>query len=174
MYICIIYINRVIHNSLREFRPLWYSSRDGHAEGEHVNRGRGSPIICPRLQVRDISTLGDISSTWQTFLAHAGQSRPIAPADLFVSQRTGNHSAGISCTTHEFQDTEHFLIHYERHFSSRLPPSGGTCKYAKAPSTKKAWRNSLPIDMLLSAVFALVVAQSSSVILEGLTNNPVF
>jgi hypothetical protein len=24
-----------------------------------------------------------------------------------------------------------------RHFSSRLPPSGGICKYAKAPSTKK-------------------------------------
>ena len=30
---------RVIHKSLRDFRPLQYSSRDGHAEGEHVNRG---------------------------------------------------------------------------------------------------------------------------------------
>ena len=37
----------------------------------------------------------------------------------------------------KFQDTKHFLIHYERHFSSRLPASGGTCKYAKASSTKK-------------------------------------
>ena len=37
----------------------------------------------------------------------------------------------------KFQDTERFLIHCARHFSSRLPPSGGTCKYAKAPSTKK-------------------------------------
>jgi hypothetical protein len=27
---------RVIHMSLRDFRPLRYSSRDGHAEGEHV------------------------------------------------------------------------------------------------------------------------------------------
>ena len=35
------------------------------------------------------------------------------------------------------QDTERFLIHCERHFSSRLPSSGGTWKYAKAPSTKK-------------------------------------
>ena len=35
----------------------------------------------------------------------------------------------------KFQDTERFLIHCERHFSSRLPPSGGTCKYTKAPST---------------------------------------
>jgi len=39
----------------------------------------------------------------------------------------------------KFQDTERFLIHCARHFSSRLPPSGGTCKYAKAPSTKKIW-----------------------------------
>jgi len=28
---------------------------------------------------------------------------------------------------------------FTRHFSSWLPPSGGTCKYAKAPSTKKLW-----------------------------------
>ena len=39
---------------------------------------------------------------------------------------------------------------------------------------KKTWRDSLPIDMLLSAVSILVVAQSSSEIPEGLTNNPVF
>jgi len=35
-------------------------------------------------------------------------------------------------------------------------------------------RDSLPIDMLLSAVFVLVVAQSSSDVPEGLMNNPVF
>ena len=34
---------RVIHKSLRDFRPLRNSSRDGHAEGEHVNRGRYTP-----------------------------------------------------------------------------------------------------------------------------------
>ena len=37
----------------------------------------------------------------------------------------------------KFQDTERFLIHCERHFSSRLPPSGGTWNYAKASSTQK-------------------------------------
>ena len=57
--------------------------------------------------------------------------------------------------------------------SAQAPPSGGTWKYAKAPSTKKTRRDSLPIDMLLSAVFVLVVAQSSSEIPEGLMNNPV-
>ena len=38
---------------------------------------------------------------------------------------------------------------------------------------KKTLRDSLPIDMLLSALSFLVVAQSSSEIPEGLTNNPV-
>ena len=74
----------------------------------------------------------------------------------------------------KFQDTERFLVYCERHFSSRLTPSGGNWKYVKAPSTKKAWRDSLPIDMLLSAVSVLVVAQSSSKVPEGLMNKPVF
>ena len=48
---------RVIHKSLRVFRSLRYSSRDGHAEGEHVNRGRDTPSFCPTLQVLDMSNL---------------------------------------------------------------------------------------------------------------------
>ena len=117
-----------------------------------------------------------------------------------TAKRTGSHSAGIHvpftncfvcrwfCVARDpepplhshnwlsfgkFQGTEHFLIHCERHISSQLPPSGGIWKYAKAPSTKKTWRDSLPIDMLLSVVSVLVVAQSSSKIPEGLMNNPV-
>jgi len=38
---------------------------------------------------------------------------------------------------------------------------------------KKTWRDSLLIDMLLSAVSVLVVGQSSSELPEGLMNNPV-
>jgi hypothetical protein len=53
------HIYRVIHKSLWYFRPLQNSSRDGHAEGEHVNRGRDTPSFCPTLQVLDTSTLGD-------------------------------------------------------------------------------------------------------------------
>jgi hypothetical protein len=52
---------RVIRKSLRDFRPLRYSSQDGHAEGEHVNRGRHTPSFCPTLQVLDMSTLGDVA-----------------------------------------------------------------------------------------------------------------
>jgi hypothetical protein len=44
---------------------------------------------------------------------------------------------------------------------------------AKAHSTKKTWRDSLPIDTLLCAVSVLVVAQSISEIPDGLMNNPV-
>jgi len=39
---------------------------------------------------------------------------------------------------------------------------------------KKSLRDSLPVDMLLSALSFLVVAQSSSEVPEGLTNNPVY
>jgi hypothetical protein len=54
----------VIHKSLRDFRSMRYISRDGHAEGEHVNRERergerNTPSFCPTLQVLDMSTLGD-------------------------------------------------------------------------------------------------------------------
>jgi len=38
---------------------------------------------------------------------------------------------------------------------------------------KKTWRDSLPIEMLLSAVSVLVVVQSSSEIPEGLMKNSV-
>ena len=52
---------RVTCKSFRYFRLLQYSSRDGHAEGEHVNRGKDTPSFCPTLQVLDISTLGDVA-----------------------------------------------------------------------------------------------------------------
>ena len=51
-------IYRVIRKSLRDFRPLRYSSWDSHAEGGHVNRGRDTPSFCQTLQVLDMSTLG--------------------------------------------------------------------------------------------------------------------
>jgi hypothetical protein len=59
-------------------------------------------------------------------------------------------------------------------FCHDCPSRGETCKYATAPSTKKLGRDSLSIDMLLSAVSVLVVARSSSEIPEGLMNHPVY
>jgi hypothetical protein len=71
--ICRLY--KVIHKSLRDFRPLRYSSRDGHAEGEHVNKGRNTPSFFPTLQVLDMCTLGDAADVNPVikFLRHALQ-----------------------------------------------------------------------------------------------------
>ena len=70
--------------------------------------------------------------------------------------------------------TERFLVPCPRHVLSLLPANGETCKYATAPSTQKTWRDSLPIDMHLSAVPVLVVAQPNSEVPERLMNYPVF
>jgi len=63
---------RIIHKSLRNFRHLRYSSRNGHAEGEHVHRGRDTPSFCPNFQVLDMSTLGDAADIYLIikFLPH--------------------------------------------------------------------------------------------------------
>jgi hypothetical protein len=57
-----LFLYRIIHKSLRDIRPLQYSSRDGHTEREHVNRGRehvnrgrDTPRFCCTLQVLDMS-----------------------------------------------------------------------------------------------------------------------
>ena len=67
-----------MHKFLRDFRPLRYSSRDGHAEEEHVNRGRETPSFCPTLQVLDMSTLGDAADVNPVlkFLQHIGLVTP--------------------------------------------------------------------------------------------------
>jgi hypothetical protein len=78
IYFCAKY--RVIHKSLRDFRPLRYSSREGHAEGERINRGRDTPSLCPTLQVLDMCTLGDAADVNPVpikFLRHALQRRDL-------------------------------------------------------------------------------------------------
>jgi hypothetical protein len=50
-------IYRAIHKSLWDFRPLRYSSRDDHAEGEHVNRGRDTASFCRTLQLLHVLLL---------------------------------------------------------------------------------------------------------------------
>ena len=52
----------------------------------------------------------------------------------------------------KFQDTERFLIPCPRHFSTRLPPSGETCKYATAPVTRTNLDRFSTYSYALSAV----------------------
>jgi hypothetical protein len=81
-------IYRVIHKSLRDFRPLRYSNRDGNAEGEHVNRGRGTPSFCPTLQVLDMSTLGDAADVkFGNFGKFQDTERVFIPCPRHVSSR---------------------------------------------------------------------------------------
>jgi hypothetical protein len=67
MQVSTLRIYRVIHKSLRDLRSLQYCSRDGHPEGEHVNKSRDIPSFCPTLQVLYMSTLGDATDVnfWQ-------------------------------------------------------------------------------------------------------------
>jgi hypothetical protein len=74
---------RVIHNSVRDFQPLRYSSWDGHTKGDHVNRVREIPSFCPTLQVLDMSTLGDAAdvNTVIKFLPHTLQHLAVNSSD---------------------------------------------------------------------------------------------
>jgi len=67
-----------------------------------------------------------------------------------------------------------FLFTVNAIFLHDYPLAGETGSTPRPLVQKKTWRVSLPIDMLISAVSVLVVAQSSSEIPEGLMNNTVF
>jgi hypothetical protein len=120
-----------------------YSSWDGHAKEEHFNRGRDIPSFCPALQVLNMSTFGDV-------------------ADVTIDSVFANS---------KIQNAFLFPVHTMFHHDCPL-----AVKPASTPQRllhKKTWRDSLPIDMLLSAVPFLFVAQPSSDVPEGLTNYPV-
>ena len=198
----ILFIYRVIHKSLRDFRPLRYSSQDGHTEGEHVNRGRGTPSFCPTLQVLDMCTLGDfwglltnVSRTRSTVSAD-GPGRPLRFAAhrqplcwnfmyhsrivLSVGGSVRYMVRNLRCTVtidsvlanSKTQNAFLFTVHaiFRHDYPLALEPASTPRPLVQ----KKTLRDSLPIDMLLSAVSVLVVAQSSSEFPEGLTNNPVY
>ena len=104
---------RVIHKSLRDFRPLRYSSRDGHAEGEHVNRGRVTPTFCPTLQVLHISALGDvvIVNSIIKFLPHTcnvcGRNLHVCGRNLIIRFTSpASPRVGISSTCNVGQNLE--------------------------------------------------------------------
>jgi hypothetical protein len=81
--IYIVNVYKVIHKSLRDFRPLRYSSRDGHAEGECVNRGRDTRSFCPTLHMLDMSTFGDEAGVNPVikFLPHTLQHLAVSSSD---------------------------------------------------------------------------------------------
>ena len=79
---------RVIHKSLRDFRPQRYSSRDGHAEGEHVNRGRDIPNFYP-------TTLHVCGRILITGLTSAASPRVAVSRTCKVGQQTWSVSPSV-------------------------------------------------------------------------------
>ena len=73
------------------------SSRDGHAEGEHVNRGRNTPNICPTLEVLDMSTLGEAADVNPAikFMPHTLQRLAVESSDCLHVCRICGKSRGI-------------------------------------------------------------------------------
>ena len=65
-----------------------------------------------------------------------------------------------------FLFTVHAIFHHD--YPLAVEPAS-----TPRPLVQKTLRDSLPIDVLLSAVYVLVVAQSSSEVPVGLMNNPV-
>ena len=120
---------------------------------------------------------------------------------IIIIQKMRDYSCqGISCTTNELfcpqvvlcgtwsetsvapsQLTQFWQIPRHRTISYFLCtpffvttiPQRWNLQVRQGPQYKKTLRDSLPIDMLLSAMSILVVAQSSSGVLDGLMNNPV-
>ena len=92
---------RVIHKSLQDFRPLRYSSRDGHAEWEHANRGRDTPSFCPNLQVLDMSTLGDAADVNPVikFLPHTCKARVWQELDYRIDILTSAASPRVDISS---------------------------------------------------------------------------
>jgi hypothetical protein len=142
---------RVIHKYLWEFRPLWYSSRDGHAGREHVNSGTDTPKFLSYLTgaryIHLWSILTKVCRTRSTVLTAHRQ--PLCWNFMYHSRIV--FVCMWFCVVHgpkppfhrhnwlsfgKFQQTERFLIHCPRHVASRLPPSGETYKYAMTPITQ--------------------------------------
>ena len=106
-------------------------------------RERDTPSFCSTLQVLDMCTLGDAGDV---------------TIDLFLANSKTQNA---------------FLFTMKAIFRHDYPLAVEPTSTPRPLVQKKIGRDSLPIDMLLSAVSVLVVVQSSSEIPEGLMNNPV-
>ena len=199
-YVCKIY--RVIHKSLQDFRTRLHNNQDRHGRKEHINRERDTPSFCPTLQVLDMCTHGDfwglltnVSHTCSTVSADgpgwpvrfAAHRQPLCWNFMYHSWIVLSVGGSVwymiwnlrctitvdsflanSKTQNAFLFTMNVIFHHD------YPLAVEPASTRRPLVQKKTWRDSLPIDMLLSAVSVLVVAQSSSEIPEGLTNNPVY
>jgi hypothetical protein len=150
--------NTILHKNHRA-KAYWLHALDslGHGPGQPVRFAAHRQPLC-----------------WN-FLYHSRIVLSIGGSMWYLAQ---NHR--YNCLSFgKFQDTEHFLIVCPRHVSSRRQDRHDCPLAAKATSTpwcllpKQTGRDSLPIDMFLSAVSALVAVLLSLEVPEGSMNYPV-
>jgi hypothetical protein len=183
--------HRIIHKSLQDFQPLWYSSQNGDTEGEHVNRGRDIASFCPALQVLNMTNVYCTRSTVSAdgpcqpvrFAAH---SQPLCCNFMYHSRIVLSAGGSVWYTLRNIHCTitiDSVLANSKTQNPFLFPLHAmfcHNCLLVVKPASKprhlvctKTWRDSLPIDMLLSAVSVLVLTQQSSEVLEGFMNYPV-
>ena len=191
-------IYRVIHKSLLDFRPLRYSSRNGHAgRGACQQRERHSKFLSYLTGARYVhhwSILTEVSRTRSTVSADdpgrpfrfAAHRLPLcwsfvyhSRTDLSVGGSVWYMVRNLRCTATiesvlaNSKTQNSFLSPVHAMFRHDCPLAVKPASTPWRPLPKQTWTDSVPIDMFLSAVSILVVAQSSSEFPEGLTNNPV-
>ena len=201
MYVCIIQqcMYRVIHKSLQDFRPLRYSSRNGHAgRGACQQRKRHSKFLSYLTGARYVhhwSILTEVSRTRSTVSADdpgrpfrfAAHRLPLcwsfvyhSRTDLSVGGSVWYMVRNLRCTA----TIDSVLANSKTH-SSFLSPVHAIfrhdCPLAVKPAStprrllpKQTWTDSQPTDMLLSAVSVLVLGQPGLEFREGRTNYPVY
>jgi hypothetical protein len=176
-YIHIYSIYRVIHKSLRDFRPLRYSSRDGHTEDEHINRGRDTPSFCPNLQMLDMSNLGDASDVnpVNKFLPHTVNHVALGACKCLL-RHVIDHSCGERSRRQSLLSTARCCNVVRQELVYRID----ICRVTKGGHIKNLWVRtetlsvSPSVDMLPFGVTIPATVPQRSEIPEGLMNYPVY
>jgi hypothetical protein len=168
-------IYRVIHKSLQDFRPLRYRSRDGHAEGEHVNRGRDSTFLSHLTGARYVhpwwrgrcQTRNQVPATHGKSVVIRGTSRA-AYATWFTTAATKDRGGS---RRYRPPDVGMCGRNFIRGLTSAASPRvdiSSTCKVGQ-----KNWSVSPSVYMLPFGVTIPASVPQRSEIPEGIMNYPV-
>jgi hypothetical protein len=125
-----------------------------------------------KLKYRPLCFVAQRQPLCWSFLYHSGIVLSVG-GSVWYFVRNLCCTVTIDSSFGKFQDTERFLISCPRHISSDCPLAVKPASTPRRLLRKQTWRDSLPIDMLLSAVSVLVAAMPSSGVPEGLINGRV-
>ena len=195
---------RVIHKSLRDFRTRLRNNQDRHGRKEHINREREretlqvsvlpyrcsicAPLVTRQAPDKRFSHTLDSLSRWARTACSFRSAQAatllefhvpftncfVCSGSVWYMIRNLHCTVTIDSVLANSKTQNAFLFTMNVIFRHDYPLAVEPASTPRPLVQKKTWRDSLPIDMLLSAVSVWVVAQSSSEIPEGLMNNPVY